>query len=75
MNLSFPQLLAGSVGALLIYCAIVGKTPVAVLKDAFANAGTPAAGSVLGPYTRPNTTSGNARSATFQAGGPGKAAI
>jgi hypothetical protein len=41
MNLSFTQLLAGSVGALLIYCAIVGKTPVAVLKDAFANAQPP----------------------------------
>jgi hypothetical protein len=75
VNLSFPQLLAGSVGALLIYCAIVGKTPVAVLKDAFANAGTPAAGSVLGPYVRPNTPTGNARSNIAQPGGPGKMAI
>lgn len=76
MNLSFPQLLAGSVGALLIYCAVVGKTPVAVLKEAFANAGTPAGGSVLAPYVRPNNTpTGRARSNIAQPGGPGKRAI
>lgn len=40
MNLTFPQLLAGSIGALLIYCAVVGKTPVAALKDAFASQAT-----------------------------------
>lgn len=40
MNLTFPQLLAGSVGALLIYCAIVNKTPVVVLKEAFGQAST-----------------------------------
>lgn len=32
MNLSFPQLLFGSVGALLIYAAITGKMPNAVVK-------------------------------------------
>lgn len=75
MNLSFPQLLAGSVGALLIYCAVVGKTPVQVMKDAFSNAQPPAGGSVLGPYTRPNTPVGNARSPIVSPGGPGKRAI
>jgi len=33
-TITFPLLLAGSVGALLIYCAIVNKTPAAVLKEA-----------------------------------------
>lgn len=39
MNLKFPQLLAGSIGALLIYCAIVNKTPVQVIQDAFKSSG------------------------------------
>lgn len=42
LNLSFVQLLGGSIGALLIYCAIANKTPVAAIKDAFnANQGNP----------------------------------
>jgi hypothetical protein len=32
MNLTFPQLLAGAVGALLIYCAITNQTPADVLR-------------------------------------------
>lgn len=73
MNLSFPQLLAGAVGALLIYCAIVNKTPVTVLKEAWGEAGS---GTGIGAYTRPaGTATGQARSTTAQPGGPGKQAI
>lgn len=34
MNLSFPQLLFGSIGALLIYAAVTNKTPVGVIQEA-----------------------------------------
>jgi hypothetical protein len=37
--MNFAQVLAGSVGALLIYCAIVNKTPAQVIKDVMANNG------------------------------------
>jgi hypothetical protein len=40
VNLTFPQLLAGAVGALLIYCAITNKTPVAALKGAWSDPAT-----------------------------------
>jgi hypothetical protein len=53
MNLTFPQLLAGSVGALLIYCAIVGKTPVVALKEALSNQ-QKAAPKPVGPGTTIN---------------------
>lgn len=36
MGLSFPQLLIGSIGALLIYSAIKGESPVEVVKKAIA---------------------------------------
>jgi hypothetical protein len=73
VNLSFPQLLAGSIGALLIYSAIVGKTPVSVLKQAWGETGPGAA--TVGPYVRPTTTAtGQARSNTAQPNGPGKRA-
>lgn len=42
MKFTFPQLLAGGIGALLIYCAIVNKTPVQVMKDAMNGATAPA---------------------------------
>jgi hypothetical protein len=65
-TITFPLLLAGSVGALLIYCAVVGKTPPEVLKEVMTN--QPAATGGLGNYTRPNTPTGNARSTTGGAG-------
>jgi hypothetical protein len=66
VNLSFVQLLAGSIGALLVYCAIVDKTPAQVIKEAMGQA-SPAAektaytGAQWGPYNptgaglQPNT--------------------
>jgi hypothetical protein len=59
VNLSFPQLLAGSIGALLIYCAIVNKTPVQVMKEAL---GQQQAGAQPKPNTRPAGTSSGAGS-------------
>ncbi len=55
MNLTFPQLLAGAVGALLIYSAVVNKTPVQVITDAFSpgGAGPAPAGAVSTARTVP----------------------
>jgi hypothetical protein len=37
MNLNFPQLLIGAIGAILIMSAIKGETPVQIIKDALAD--------------------------------------
>lgn len=39
MNLSFPQLMFASIGALLIYAAVTGKMPNTVVKEHLGNAG------------------------------------
>lgn len=43
MNFSFIQVLAGSVGALLIYAAIKNETPVTIIQGAMGKAAPPAA--------------------------------
>lgn len=47
--MNFAQVLAGSVGALLIYCAIVNKTPAQVIKDVMATNGGLAPGTNINP--------------------------
>lgn len=55
-GLSFPQLLALTVGGVLIYSAIKGKTPVEVFKTSLTSAKTvdnsPAPAPATGPLTK-----------------------
>jgi hypothetical protein len=76
-GLSFIQLLAGGLGALLVWAAITGKTPAQVIKDALSQTSAgPGATSANTPYVRPTgTASGDARSGIASEGGPGKRAI
>lgn len=64
MGLTFPQLLAGAIGALLIYAAINKETPVAVVKKALSNSATPAPAAT--PEKPPVVTTPNAPSAKYK---------
>jgi hypothetical protein len=55
-GLTFPQLLAGAIGALLIYAAIKGETPVKIIQSALSGSsgnagtgGTPGTGGTTAP--------------------------
>jgi hypothetical protein len=71
-TITFPLLLAGSVGALLVYSAVVGKNPVDVVKDAIgqqkpAKQPTAYTGAMWGPY---NSSGAGLQPNTFPQYGP-----